>query len=122
MYKRRNVVFAALSVGLVLATLLGTLPATAQGEVWNPGPGAVLDSTYDGLIDAPTANAQVSSGGFTVAGWFVDKTAEGWAGVDDVQVWLGSMDGGGTMLASAQFGQSRPDVGVRGQFPAHRRD
>src|SRR5439155_19875395 len=29
---------------------------------------------------------------------------------DDVQVWLGTMDGGGRMLAQATFAQSRPDV------------
>jgi hypothetical protein len=70
----------------------------------------VLDNTYDGYVDAPAANATVPNGGFTVAGWVVDKTAEGWAGVDDVQIWQGIMDGGGKLLTKATFAQSRPDV------------
>jgi hypothetical protein len=45
-----------------------------------------------------------------VTGWFVDQTAQGWAGADAAQVWLGTMDGGGKMLASLSVGQSRPDV------------
>ena len=42
----------------------------------------------------------------------LDHTAQGWAGADDVQVWLGTMDGGGRMLAKASFAQNRPDVGA----------
>ena len=52
------------------------------------------------------------SGSFLVAGWFVDKTAQGWAGADDMQVWLGLMGSGGTQLAAAPCGQNRPDVGA----------
>jgi hypothetical protein len=77
---------------------------------WTPGPGAVADNTYAGYIDDPSMNATVSTGGFNVDGWFVDQTAQGWAGADDVQVWQGTMDGGGTMLAKATLGLSRPDV------------
>ncbi len=103
--------FLAWLMGAVLAsTVLAPMPAAAQTAGWQPGPGAVLDNTYDGYIDAPAGGATVSTGGFGVNGWFVDKTAEGWAGADDVQVWLGTMDGGGRMLAKAQFAQSRPDV------------
>jgi hypothetical protein len=79
-------------------------------STWTPGPGAALDNTYDGFIDLPKANATVPNGGFTVAGWFVDKTAQGWAGADDIQIWQGTMDGGGKLLAKAIFAQSRPDV------------
>jgi hypothetical protein len=93
-------------VGAVLAPM----PAAAQSSGWQPGPGAVLDNTYDGFIDVPQGGATVSTGGFGVSGWFVDKTAQGWAGADDVQVWLGTQDGGGRMLAKAIFAQSRPDV------------
>jgi len=94
------------------------LPVAAQASGWQPGPDAVLDSTYDGFIDTPAAGATVpGSGAFTVAGWFVDSTAEGWAGADDVQVWLGAMGGGGTMLAKAQLGQSRPDVATATNNP-----
>jgi hypothetical protein len=54
-------------------------------------------------------NASVSNGNFTVAGWFVDQTAEGWAGADDVQIWQGTMESG-KMLTKATFAQGRPDV------------
>src|SRR5690242_11283184 len=95
-----------------LALLLSLAPAaSAQAAGWQPGPGGVGDNTYTGFIDAPTGGATVPGGGaFFVAGWFVDTTAQGWAGADDVQVWLGTMDGGGHMLAKAQFAQPRPDV------------
>jgi len=86
-------------------------PASAQAPGWQPGPGAILDNTYAGFIDQPTNGATVpGSGTFPVFGWFVDQTAQGWAGADNVQVWLGTMDGGGKMIAQAQVAQSRPDV------------
>src|SRR5262249_20576459 len=34
-----------------------------------------------------------------------------WAGADQMQVWLGTMDGGGKMIAQGIVGQNRPDVG-----------
>ena len=105
----------ALCAGLAVAGLVGASlgPATASADpltAWTPGPDAILDSTYDGFIDLPALNATLPTGSFTVAGWFVDTTAQGWAGADDVQVWQGTMDGGGKMLAKATFAQSRPDV------------
>jgi hypothetical protein len=107
--------FRALFAWLGLAALVGALvvPGAAWADAfstWTPGPGAVLDNTYDGFIDAPAANATVPNGGFTVAGWFVDKTAQGWAGADDIQIWQGTMDGGGKLLTRAIFAQNRPDV------------
>ncbi|HEX8968760.1 MAG TPA: hypothetical protein VF937_12820 [Chloroflexota bacterium] len=99
---------------LVLGALLTMVaPQAVQADpfsAWTPGPDASLDNTYDGYIDAPGMNATVPTGSFTVAGWFVDKTAEGWAGADDVQIWQGTMDGGGKLLTKANFAQSRPDV------------
>src|SRR6266851_9953120 len=100
---------------LGLVGLLGALigPASVFADPvssWTAGPDAILDPTYDGFIDIPDLNSTVPTGSFTVAGWFVDKTAEGWAGADDVQLWQGTMDGGGKMLAKAVFAQSRPDV------------
>src|SRR5262245_10186296 len=101
---------------LLPLTLLAALliaPAAASADPltsWTPGPDAILDNTYDGFIDAPSPNATVPNGAFTVAGWFVDKQAEGWAGADAVQVWQGTMDGGGKQLATGQIAQSRPDV------------
>jgi len=88
-------------------------PAAAQTPGWQPGPGASGDNTYTGFIDTPSGGATVpGSGAFTLAGWFVDQSAEGWAGADQGQVWLGTMEGGGKMLATAQIAQSRPDVGT----------
>jgi hypothetical protein len=100
-----------LLAGVVL--LVSTTPAAAQqtGGDWQPGPGAILDNTYSGAIDTPSAGANVTTGSsVVVGGWFVDTTAQGWAGYDDVQVFSGPMDAGGTMLARAAFGQNRPDV------------
>src|SRR5216683_3189103 len=96
------------------ALLLASVPAAlAQSAGWQPGPDAAADSTYDGFVDIPHNGDSVpGSGSFTVAGWFVDTTAQGWAGADDIQVWLGTMDGGGRMLAKAAFAQNRPDVGA----------
>jgi hypothetical protein len=106
-FRRVSIVVSA-SAALVLSLVP---PAAAQSSGWQPGPGAILDNTYTGNIDTPTNGASVpGSGTFTVAGWFVDTTAQGWAGADNVQVWLGTMDGGGTMLAQAVFAQPRPDV------------
>src|SRR5438094_3879828 len=92
-------IVALLSVVTML--LLAFAPAaSAQSAGWQPGPGAILDNTYTGFIDLPTNGATVpGTGSFTVAGWFVDQTAQGWAGADDVQVWLGTLDCGGRMLA-----------------------
>ena len=109
----RSVLLRVAVLVSALTVLLTVAPAaSAQTAGWNPGPGAILDNSYDGYIDVPGGGASVPGGGsFSVAGWFVDKTAQGWAGADDVQVWLGTMDGGGRMLAKALFAQSRPDVG-----------
>jgi hypothetical protein len=100
---------------LAVAVLLSaaTAPAAAQqiGSGWQPGPGAAGDSTYGGVIDSPLAGANVTTGNaILVAGWFVDTTADGWAGADDVQILSGPMDGGGTLLAKGVVGESRPDV------------
>src|ERR687888_281581 len=92
---------AALVLGTCLALVVSTAPPVlAQSSGWQPGPGAVQDNTYQGFIDQPTSGATVpGSGSFLVSGWFVDTTAQGWAGADDVQVWLGKMGGGGAKLA-----------------------
>jgi len=93
------------------AVVVLVVPAAAQTTGWQSGPGAVLDNTYSGVVDRPANGAGVAAGAsFQVSGWFVDTTAQGWAGADDVQVWLGTMGGGGRMLAKAFFAQPRPDV------------
>ncbi|MCA1647674.1 MAG: hypothetical protein LC797_20165 [Chloroflexi bacterium] len=104
-----------LSIWLSVAALIGTLSAPSAiaadaFSTWTPGPGAVGDNTYVGFIDVPPTNATVPPGSFQVAGWFVDTTAQGWAGADDVQVFQGTLDGDGKMLARATFAQARPDV------------
>jgi len=97
-------------IGAALLSAVAT-PALAQTADWQPGPGAILDNTYQGVIDVPANGATVpGAGSFAVSGWFVDTQAQGWAGADDVQVWAGTMDGGGHMLAKAVVGQDRPDV------------
>ncbi len=111
MRRFRRAVFAWLGVAGLLGAVIG--PATVLADTfstWTSGPGGILDNTYDGYIDLPKAAASVPNGGFTVAGWFVDKTAEGWSGADDVQIWQGTMDGGGKLLTKAVFAQSRPDA------------
>jgi hypothetical protein len=110
MQRFRRSFLAWLAGSVLVGTVLAPMSAAAQAAGWQPGPGAILDNTYDGFIDGPTNGATVSTDGFGLNGWFVDKTAEGWAGADDVQVWVGTMDGGGRMLANAQIAQNRPDV------------
>jgi hypothetical protein len=102
--------FRAACVLLVLAlSLAAAAAAQAQalpGGQWSPAAGAAGDNTLVGFVDQPTSGASIAAGAsFTVSGWVVDTTAEGWAGVDGVQVLLGS-----TVLAQAAVGISRPDV------------
>lgn len=103
---------AARLLPLVGALVVASLPGAglAQTPGWQPGPDGVLDNTYDGFIDVPTSGGTVpGSGPFTVSGWVADTTAQGWAGIDNVQVFLGTQDSG-KMLSQAMFAQSRPDV------------
>jgi len=105
-------VFAAAAACFALIASMAA-PAAAQSSGWQGGPGAILDNTYVGFIDQPSNGAVVpGSGSFVVGGWFVDTTAQGWAGADQMQVWLGAMGGGGKMLANGIVGQYRPDVGT----------
>ena len=107
---RRVLVTASAAVAL-FGTMAAPAAAQQASSGWQPGPGAVLDNTYVGFIDQPANGATVpGSGTFPVTGWFVDQTAQGWAGADQGQVWLGTMDGGGKMLAQLNIAQGRPDV------------
>src|SRR5438067_5742393 len=111
MRRFRQPLLAWLSLAALVGALSAPTPVAADAfSTWTPGPGAAGDSTYAGFVDVPPANGTVPTGNFQVAGWFVDATAQGWAGADDVQVFQGTMDGGGKMLAKAFFAQSRPDV------------
>jgi hypothetical protein len=98
-----------LFVGALLAVGLAG-PVRAQdvpgGGGWSPAAAAAGDNTYQGFVDVPSAGTTVPVGSsFRVSGWFVDTTAEGWAGADGVQVLNGS-----TVLASGTVGGRRPDV------------
>jgi hypothetical protein len=94
------------------ATLVLVFPVAAQSADWQPGPSAILDNTYAGFIDVPANGATVpGSGSFTVAGWFVDRTAQGWAGFDDVHIYDGLAGPGGVFLGRGRVALSRPDVG-----------
>jgi hypothetical protein len=111
MRRLQRTLLAWLSVAALLGALSAPSSVAADAfSTWTPGPGAAGENTYAGFIDVPPANAMVPSGGFQVAGWFVDQTAQGWAGADDVQLFQGTMDDGGKMLARASFAQTRPDV------------
>ncbi len=107
----RNAV--TLLVLLLLPLAAGVRPSAAAvlGDGWLPGPGVVGENTYSGVIDAPRRDSQVTTpGAVQLAGWFVDRTARGWAGVDDVEIFLGTLGNGGTLLTHAYFAQTRADV------------
>lgn len=97
----------------------GAAPALAQQAQqlpgvgsWQPGLAASGDhNSFAGVIDVPAAGSTVTlPAGIQLSGWFVDATAQGWAGADDVEIFAGAMDGGGRPLGHAQFAQNRPDV------------
>jgi hypothetical protein len=104
----------SLAVMLIMLRLLlptPTLAAPVLGDGWLAGPGAVADNTYSGVIDVPAVGAPVTtSGAVQMAGWFVDRTADGWAGADDVEIYLGTIGNGGALLTHAFFARPRPDV------------
>lgn len=87
------------------------MPAAAQslpGGDWSPGPNALGDSTLAGFIDQPASGATVRAGApFHVGGWVVDTAAEGWAGIDGVQVLQGDR-----VLVNGSVAANRPDVGA----------
>jgi hypothetical protein len=98
--------FAAF-VGVLSLGASGVASAqSAPGAGWSPAAGAAGDNTYQGYIDQPGAGATVSAGAaFHVSGWVVDTSAQGWAGIDGVQVMVGDRS-----VASGVVGISRPDV------------
>ncbi len=101
-------------LGLVAALVLGAgaAPAAAQqaSGSWVGGPYAAGDNTYQGFIDVPAAGSTVTAGQtFELKGWIVDSTAQGWAGIDEVDVYDG-LAGTGPFLGKATIATSRPDV------------
>jgi hypothetical protein len=104
---------SALAVYLVLATFVqgSDLAAADTGSPWIAGLNAVGDDTFTGFIDAPAPGSTViRNTNVVVQGWVVDRTAQGWTGIDDVQISLGSPAQGGPLLAHASIGQRRDDV------------
>jgi hypothetical protein len=96
---------AAAVCALSLAAPVGAQQVPGA-DGWSPAANAAGDNTYQGFIDRPGNGETIPLGSlFHVSGWVVDTSAEGWAGIDDVQVL-----NGGTVLAHAAVAQSRPDV------------
>lgn len=105
----------ALGVVMLVVALFGTaLPVAAQtagAGGWSSGPDATGDNTYQGYVDLPTGGAAIPAGSSVlVGGWVVDSAAQGWAGIDQVQVFNGAMAGGGKQLATGLVAQNRADV------------
>lgn len=99
---------------MLLAAILlaggAAVPAAAQSVPgsggWTAGADATGDNTYAGPVDQPTNGSSIGAGSaFHVSGWIVDTTAQGWAGIDDLNVYLGS-----TPIAHGAVAESRPDV------------
>lgn len=95
----------------LLATSLA-LPRTARAADFEPtagalgGPGEVI-----GFVETLQPGQAISpSSGFSVRGWVVDRTAQGWAGVVAVEVYDGLVEEGGRLLGSSTAYLSRPDV------------
>ncbi|MBI2756350.1 MAG: hypothetical protein HYX52_06545 [Chloroflexi bacterium] len=108
----RPAILPLLASALLIATLAPAASAqTADGSAWSAGPSAVGTNTYAGFVDGPTPGQNIPVvAPFTVRGWVVDTTAQGWAGIDEVQVWDGPMNSGGTLLGKAAIAQTREDV------------
>jgi hypothetical protein len=97
--------------GIVAAQLLSAGQASAQAvslttTTWLPGPNSTGLSTLSGTVDQPQGAGSVGQ----INGWVVDTTANGWSGIDGVQVWNGSMDSGGQLVSNAVIQLNRPDV------------
>jgi hypothetical protein len=89
-------------------TLQAQVHSTVTGdEATYSTPIVVQQGTYPrGSLDVP-ASGQAVSGTISVAGWSVDLAAHDGTGVDRVQIYLD-----GTPVASADLGQSHPEIGA----------
>lgn len=84
---------------------------SARADTFTPAAGAAGPSSLAGFVESPAQGQAVTgSGTFVVRGWVVDLTAAGWSGVDRVEVYDGSAEAGGRLLAVGLAGDSRPDV------------
>jgi hypothetical protein len=104
-------------IGLALALWLATfapVPQSAHANAaspWTPAPGASGDDTYVGVIDTPISGSTITPNSMVVVqGWAADQTAAGWSGIDDMQVYLGLQDQGGTLMVRGTVGGRRDDV------------
>jgi hypothetical protein len=91
-----------LSSALVCTQLVAAAPPAVAEGLWLPGPDGTGSPTYTGTID--------QASGSQVIGWVVDTTAQGWSGIDEVQIWAGLMSAGGQLVAHASIQLARPDV------------
>jgi hypothetical protein len=76
--------------GLVAVACVADLAAADASSPWTGGPNAVRDDTFVGAIDTPGSGSTVTRNSrVVVQGWIVDRTADGWTGIDDVQIYRG---------------------------------
>jgi hypothetical protein len=100
-----------LGLCLLLTILAPRAAAADSASPWSPGPNASGDDTYLGFIDTPLSGATITPNSMVViSGWAVDQTAAGWSGIDDMQVYLGLQDQGGTLVVRGNVAGPRPDV------------
>jgi hypothetical protein len=96
---------AALALTAMLAGPAAAQSVSISGSSWLAGPSGTGDATYSGALDQPPSLTSA-----TISGWVVDTSAQGWSGIDDVQIWSGPMDAGGQLVAHPVIQQNRPDV------------
>lgn len=82
-----------------------------MGE-WRPGPGAVGSAApYAGFIDVPREGTSIPEDeAFDVAGWFVDRADTTWAGADEVILYAGVVEAGGSLIAEGTVYHERRDI------------
>jgi len=99
---------ATLSGSLAPASYAQTAPTSG---LWSAGPDAAGANTLVGRIETPTRTQNVANGASVLlSGWAADTTAQGWAGIDGVEVWSGDKAKGGTKLVTGTVGLNRTDV------------
>ena len=98
-------------VGAGIASAFFTILLTAGTLLPIAAARATDSSEPIGFIDVPAAKASVS-GTVRLQGWSIDRNATEGTGVDAVTIYLDGGPGLGTLLGSAAYGLSRPDVGT----------
>jgi hypothetical protein len=101
-----------MSLVLVVFACGADSAAADASSPWSPGPNAIGDDTFVGVIDAPGSVSTVTrNSNVVVRGWIVDRTADGWTGIDDVQIYRDLQGQGGEfLLVRASIGIPRDDV------------